>query len=89
MIPLKPLAPPPRAAAILHISSIAASVNLISMPEYPNKAVYCEMSEPLTSVSTRRRSEGVSGESVVMVGILEMNSGMNLRNVKARTTSEI
>ncbi len=78
MIPLRPLAPPPLAYAVLHIWSIAADVKRISMPEYPKRAVYCEMSEPLTSVRTRRRSDGVNGDNVVIEGILEMNSGMNL-----------
>lgn len=36
------------------------------------------MSEPLTSVSTLRRSSGVSGDNVVMEGSREMNSGINL-----------
>ena len=36
------------------------------------------MSEPLTSVRTRRRSDGVRCESVVIEGILEMNSGIKL-----------
>lgn len=79
MIPLNPLAPPPRAAAFLHIWSMAPLVNRISMPEYPNRAVYCDMSEPLTSVSTLRRSDGDSGDRVVMEGTRETNSGMNLR----------
>lgn len=78
MIPLSPRAPPPLAYAILHIWSIAGDVNRISMPEYPNNAVYCETRELLTSVRTRRRSDGVSGDSVVIEGILEINSGMNL-----------
>ncbi len=82
MMPLKPLAPPPLAAAFLHIWSMALLVNLISMPEYPNRAVYCEISEPLTSVRTLRRSEGESDASVVMEGIREMNSGMNLYGVE-------
>ena len=80
MMPLSPLAPPPLSAALWHIWSMAALVNRISMPEYPNRAVYCEMSEPLTSVSTFRRSEGDSGDRVVMDGIRETNSGMNLRH---------
>ena len=36
------------------------------------------MSEPLTSGRTRRRSDAVKGESVVIEGILEMNSGIKL-----------
>ena len=40
--------------------------------------MYCEASEPLTSVSIRRRSVTVRGESVVTEGIREMNSGINL-----------
>lgn len=83
MIPLRPRAPPPLVYAILHIWSIAADVKRMSMPEYANKAVYCETRELLTSVRTRRRSDGVSGDSVVIEGILEMNSGMNLAR-KAR-----
>ncbi len=78
MIPRSPLAPPPLAAAFLQIWSSAALVNRSSIPEYPNSAVYCERSEPLTSVSTRRRSDGESGVSVVMDGIREINSGMKL-----------
>ena len=78
MMPLRPLAPPPLAYAILHIWSIAADVNRISIPEYPNRAVYCDTRELLTSVRTRRRSDGVNGDKVVIEGILEMNSGMNL-----------
>lgn len=78
MIPRSPLAPPPLAAAFLQIWSSAALVNRSSIPEYPNSAVYCESREPLTSVSTRRRSDGESGVSVVMDGIREMNSGMKL-----------
>lgn len=77
-MPLRPLAPPPLSAAFRQISSNAAVVNLISMPEYPKRAVYCEMREPLTSVRTRRRSDGVNGDKVVKEGIREMNSGMKL-----------
>ena len=91
MIPLRPRAPPPLVYAILHIWSIAADVKRMSMPEYANKAVYCETRELLTSVRTRRRSDGVSGDSVVIEGILEMNSGMNLKrdiSTEIRTTRE-
>lgn len=77
MIPLRPLAPPPLSAAFLQISSRAPLENLISTPEYPKSAVYCEISEPFTSVNTRRRSSGVRGDSVVIDGRREMNSGIN------------
>ena len=40
--------------------------------------MYCETNEPLTSVSIRRRSAAVRGESVVTEGIREMNSGISL-----------
>ena len=36
------------------------------------------MSEPLTSVSTFRRSAGDKGDNVVMEGVRETNSGINL-----------
>lgn len=78
IIPRSPLAPPPRSDALRQISSKAALVNLISMPEYPNRAVYCEINDPRTSVSTRRRSDGVNGESVVIDGIRDINSGIKL-----------
>lgn len=78
MIPRSPRAPPPLAAAFWQIWSSAALVNRISIPEHANNAVYCEIREPLTSVSTRRRSESESGPSVVMDGMREMNSGMKL-----------
>ena len=78
MIPRSPLAPPPLSAAFRHISSSAAPVNRMSTPEYPKSDWYCDMSEPLTSVKIRRRSETVSGESVVTEGKREINSGMNL-----------
>jgi hypothetical protein len=78
IMPRNPLAPPPRSAAFLHIVHKAALVNLISTPEYPNNAVYCDTSEPLTSVRIRRRSEGVSCDNVVMEGMREMNSGIRL-----------
>jgi hypothetical protein len=38
MIPRRPRAPPPRAAACRQISSKAGFVNRISTPEYPNRA---------------------------------------------------
>jgi hypothetical protein len=78
MIPLSPRAPPPRSAARAQIASSAELVNLISTPEYPNSAVYCDTSDPRTSVRIRRRSAGESGCSVVIDGRREMNSGMKL-----------
>jgi len=78
MRPLNPRAPPPLSTAFLQMAHRAAFVNLISTPEQANSAVYCETSEPLTSVSIRRRSVAVRGESVVTEGILEMNSGISL-----------
>jgi hypothetical protein len=78
MIPLKPRAPPPRSMAFAQTSSSAALVNLISTPMFPNWDWYCEIREPLTSVNIRRRSETVSGASVAMDGMREMNSGMKL-----------
>ena len=83
IIPLNPLAPPPLSAAFLQISLSAAVVNRISTPEYPKSAVYCEMSDPRTSVRILRRSGTVSGERVVIDGRRDMNSGMKLnRNRK-------
>ena len=79
MRPLNPRAPPPLSTAFLQIAHRAALVNLISTPEQAKSAVYCETSEPLTSVSMRRRSAGVRGESVVTEGIREMNSGISLK----------
>jgi hypothetical protein len=78
MRPLNPRAPPPLSTALIQIVQRAAFVNLISTPEWAKSAVYCETSEPLTSVSIRRRSAAVRGKSVVMEGIREMNSGINL-----------
>ena len=78
MRPLNPRAPPPLSTAFLQMAHKAAFVNLISTPEQANSAVYCETSEPLTSVSIRRRSVAVRGESVVTEGIREMNSGISL-----------
>lgn len=86
-MPLRPLAPPPLSAALLQIASNAALVNLISTPEYPNNAVYCEMREPRTSVRMRRRSVGVSGDNVVIDGNREINSGMNLLGHQWPTTA--
>lgn len=77
MIPLSPLAPPPLSAALKQISSKALLLNLISTFEYPKSAVYCDKSDPLTSVRTFRKSWGVSGDSVAKEGSREMNSGMN------------
>ena len=81
-MPRKPRAPPPLSDACRHISFKAALVNRISTPEYPNNVVYCEMSDPLTSVNIRRRSGMVSGARVVMLGSRDVNSGMKLRNSK-------
>ena len=78
MRPLNPRAPPPLSTALLQIAHRAALVNLISTPEQAKSAVYCETSEPLTSVSIRRRSAAVRGERVVTEGIREMNSGISL-----------
>ena len=78
MSPLNPRAPPPLSTAFLQIAHRAAFVNFISTSEQANSAVYCETSEPLTSVSIRRRSVTVSGERVVTEGIREMNSGISL-----------
>jgi hypothetical protein len=76
--PLNPRAPPPLSTAVLQTMHRAAFVNLISTPEQAKSAVYCETSEPLTSVRIRRRSAAVRGESVVTEGIRETNSGINL-----------
>jgi len=78
MIPLNPLAPPPLSDAFLQISLSAGVVNRISTPEYPKSAVYCEMSDPLTSVRIRRRSGTVRGARVVIDGRRDMNSGIKL-----------
>ena len=78
MIPRNPLAPPPLSAAFLQISSNALDVNLISTPEYSNRARYCVTSDPRTSVKMRRKSEGVKGDSVVIVGRRDTNSGIKL-----------
>jgi len=78
MIPLKPLAPPPRSMAFKHTSSSAALVNLISTPMLPNCYWYCEISDPFTSVNIRRKSETVSGDSIAIEGTRETNSGINL-----------
>jgi hypothetical protein len=84
MIPLNPLAPPPLSAAFLQISLSAAVVNRISTPEYPTSAVYCEKSDPRTSVKIRRRSGTVNGERVVIDGRRDMNSGIKLQPRKER-----
>lgn len=73
IIPLKPLAPPPLFPAISHTSLSAGVVNLISMPEYPKSASYCLASAPLTSVSTRKRSETDSGCRTAVDGSRETN----------------
>ena len=84
IIPLNPRAPPPLSTAFWQISSSAALANLISTPEYPKRAVYCEMSDPRTSVRTRLRSAAESGASVVIEGRRPMNSGMKLWESRAR-----
>ena len=53
-------------------------VNLISTPEYPKSAVYWETSDPRTSVNIRKRSDSVKGARVVITGVLDTNSGINL-----------
>lgn len=78
MIPRKPLAPPPLSAAMRQISSRALPVNRISTPEYPKSDWYCDIREPFTSVRILRRSGTVRGESVVIEGRREINSGIKL-----------
>lgn len=78
MRPLNPRAPPPLSTAFLQMAHRAPFVNLISTPEQAKSAVYCETSELFTSVSIRRRSAAVRGESVVTDGIRETNSGISL-----------
>ena len=48
------------------------------MPEYPNSDMYCDTSEPFTSVKIRRRSGIVNGANEVMDGSRPTNSGINL-----------
>lgn len=57
-----------------------------STPEYPNSAVYCDMSDPLTSVRIRRKSETDNGVSVVNEGKREINSGMKLGSSYGKPT---
>ena len=51
-------------------------MNRISTLQYPNRDVYCERSDPLTSVRMRRRSGMVSGARAVREGRRLMNSGI-------------
>lgn len=88
MTPRKPRAPPPLSALFLQISRKAALVNRISTPENPKSAVYWLMSDPRTSVRIRRRSEGDSGVSVVIVGSRDINSGMKLIHLSLNTMLE-
>jgi len=60
------------------MASKAALVNRISTPKHPKRAWYCDTKEPFTSVRIRRRSGTVSGESVVIEGSRDINSGMKL-----------
>lgn len=73
IIPLSPRAPIPRSIARSQIMRKAGVVNRISTPEYAKSASYCFASAPRTSVSTRIRSEGVSGLRDVIVGRREVN----------------
>jgi len=87
MIPRRLRAPPSRSDAFRQTASKAALVNRISTPKHPKRAWYCDTKEPFTSVRIRRRSGTVSGESVVIEGSREINSGMKLE--KRQSDSQI